>query len=123
MADDCTEEESQGIGWCWDPGFGKTSRRCPWPGTDPSSWTCEEWKCHIWCTSSAGLEERTPCDACEDFVDVSAACFQSHVAACESAVGNDTFCDIDCNSAYSAQLNCMITVLMGLFFGLTVFAW
>ncbi|CAK9116301.1 unnamed protein product [Durusdinium trenchii] len=100
--DGCSTEESQGIAQCESTGEGflfdqNKAARCPDPNTwDFASWSCDDWKCHMYCSNPTRSSERKSCDNCPE-VEVSTSCFDAQKAACNSASANG--CDVNCNDA------------------------
>mgnify|MGYP002803657042 FL=1 len=111
----CSDEESQGIAQCESPGEGfffdqAKAARCPDRGTwDYASWSCDDWKCHMYCSDTSSRSERKSCDNCPE-VAVSLACFESQTAACKNA--SLTGCDINCN--YAGRRQFLASLLMSM---------
>ncbi|CAJ1401752.1 unnamed protein product [Effrenium voratum] len=102
----CSSSESQGIAQCESPGESfffdqNKAARCPDPGTwDHTGWSCDDWKCHMYCTNPARSSERKSCDNCDE-VAVTAACLTAQTSACNTAKSSLSGCDVDCGGASS----------------------
>mmetsp|Transcript_113117 Transcript_113117/g.316109 ORF Transcript_113117/g.316109 Transcript_113117/m.316109 type:complete len:161 (+) Transcript_113117:71-553(+) len=100
LYDGCSDEEAQGIAQCESPGesffFDQAkAKRCPGRGSNESTWTCENWKCHMLCSDPANGKERKSCDRCEE-PPVSDACHTSRQTLCEAFASESPDCDVNC---------------------------
>ncbi|CAE7334166.1 NSUN2 [Symbiodinium necroappetens] len=68
----CAASESAGIAQCESPGESfffdqEKAQRCPERGTwDHSGWSCDDWKCHTYCSNPSRPAERKSCDNCPE---------------------------------------------------------
>mmetsp|Transcript_1908 Transcript_1908/g.5733 ORF Transcript_1908/g.5733 Transcript_1908/m.5733 type:complete len:152 (+) Transcript_1908:95-550(+) len=98
----CGIEESAGIGHCVSSGQGfmldaKKSERCP-ENKPFNEWTCEDWKCHMYCSNPEHGDARKSCSTCMA-PRVEEACFASQQSFCREATAGMAGCDVDCSRA------------------------
>eukprot|EP00416_Gambierdiscus_australes_P041382 CAMPEP_0171096898 /NCGR_PEP_ID=MMETSP0766_2-20121228/46259_1 /TAXON_ID=439317 /ORGANISM="Gambierdiscus australes, Strain CAWD 149" /LENGTH=230 /DNA_ID=CAMNT_0011555981 /DNA_START=37 /DNA_END=726 /DNA_ORIENTATION=+ len=86
----CTDAETSGIQQCESAGSGffrdqNKAQVCPDSvSTNTSGWSCNDWKCHMYCVNPDNADERKSCDNC-DAPAVGESCFASQQGACDAA--------------------------------------
>ncbi|CAE7647975.1 NSUN2, partial [Symbiodinium pilosum] len=72
---DCTVDETAGIAQCESPGEGflfdqNKAARCPARGAEGiwnfTGWSCDDWKCHMYCSNPSRPAERKSCTNCPE---------------------------------------------------------
>mmetsp|Transcript_49010 Transcript_49010/g.131553 ORF Transcript_49010/g.131553 Transcript_49010/m.131553 type:complete len:110 (+) Transcript_49010:134-463(+) len=86
--------ESAGSGFTCDT---NKAARCPeLKPKNYTDWSCDDWKCHMYCTNPINKVARKACGNCEE-PTVSSVCFEDQKRACATQIGAG--CDADCSSA------------------------
>mmetsp|Transcript_93084 Transcript_93084/g.268875 ORF Transcript_93084/g.268875 Transcript_93084/m.268875 type:complete len:139 (-) Transcript_93084:228-644(-) len=96
----CSDAEVKGIKQCESAGEGflrdqNKATTCP-ENVDVANFTCDHWKCHMYCVNPVNGDDRKSCDNCE-VPAVGDTCFSAQKTACSEAKAAG--CDVDCNSA------------------------
>mmetsp|Transcript_14035 Transcript_14035/g.20747 ORF Transcript_14035/g.20747 Transcript_14035/m.20747 type:complete len:161 (+) Transcript_14035:149-631(+) len=97
----CTETETRGIDQCASAGESffldqAKAERCPQTYTSVSNWTCDDWKCHVYCTNPSRPDERKSCTTCPE-IDVTGDCWDERRETCRLYVTSNEDCDVDCS--------------------------
>lgn len=103
----CDAAEARGIEQCQSAGDGFTLDRskyesCPQREGDAehntADWTCDEWKCHIYCSNPVRSDARKECTNCDE-VEVGEGCWDERRRECEAAKLDLDGCDVQCGGA------------------------
>ena len=113
----CSNAEMAGIAQCQSAGSGflydqKKSQTCPQStDTNTSTWSCDMWKCHQYCSNPERDDERKSCDNC-DAVVVTELCWETQVTLCET--GKPKGSDLKCSTANLCTASGTMAVLLAL---------
>mmetsp|Transcript_11213 Transcript_11213/g.17334 ORF Transcript_11213/g.17334 Transcript_11213/m.17334 type:complete len:160 (-) Transcript_11213:155-634(-) len=118
----CTETEGLGIDQCTSAGDSfffdqEKAKRCPQTSKTIANWTCDDWKCHVYCTNPTRTEERKSCQTCAA-VNVSDNCWDERRERC-LAFKDTTVedCDVDCSGVgiHFISTLCLLFVAFSMF--------
>eukprot|EP00405_Crypthecodinium_cohnii_P030988 CAMPEP_0206497700 /NCGR_PEP_ID=MMETSP0324_2-20121206/50417_1 /ASSEMBLY_ACC=CAM_ASM_000836 /TAXON_ID=2866 /ORGANISM="Crypthecodinium cohnii, Strain Seligo" /LENGTH=146 /DNA_ID=CAMNT_0053983471 /DNA_START=83 /DNA_END=520 /DNA_ORIENTATION=- len=98
----CSSTETQGMHACEYAGDSffydqNKAARCPSSTKAIENWSCNDWKCHMYCANPDRGEARKSCTTCDE-VKITGGCFSSQKSLCESMTAS-LDCDVNCNGA------------------------